>query len=498
MSIVVRVWLAISVTIFVVVTIGASIRVAQERDLLLEVALRDRRVSAEALQTVFRGQSAEDAKIRRATRIVDHQEAGDSDVRARIVSLDSHPTWPRLSLDPELAARLRRGRAEVTFADGTFVTYIPIDDDGRALLELAEPDEARALVTRIGLWSLALQSFALSSLAGVTVFLVLRLLVGRPLALLTTLARRIGSGELEARVAFDDRRDEVAELAREMNRMAEALATSKRHIDDLEAERTEALEQLRHADRLRTAGQLASALAHELGTPLNVVSGHARLIEQDAEVPSEPRSSARIVLEQTARMTRTLRELLGFVRQRGPNVGRHDLVELARGAVQTLMPLARRRRVDLTVDADERVLAEVDANQVLQVVTNLIVNGMQASQPESTIRIELSSRGAHPPVGVHARPGRFAVLAVVDEGCGIAPEDLARLFEPFFTRRPEAGGTGLGLAVVDGIVREHRGWIDVTSTVGSGSRFEVHLPIERDPRPLERPSEVLSPAPMPA
>jgi len=296
------------------------------------------------------------------------------------------------------------------------------------------------------------------------------------------LAERIGAGELSARADETEANDEVTRLAREMNRMAERLLESRQRVEDLEADRAVVLEELRHSDRLRTAGQLASTLAHELGTPLNVVTGHARILEQDENLHGEARASARVVLEQGARMTRIMQDLLGFVRRK-PNRRRpHDVVELAREAVRLLEHIARRARVTLEVDATNGPSeAELDDQQTLQVLTNLITNAIEASTAGATVKVELACVEAAPPVGVVGTAGKHVRVRVIDRGLGVDPADLPKLFEPFFSRRANDEGTGLGLAIVSGIVREHRGWIDVSSEPGRGTTFEVYLPAPRTP-----------------
>jgi signal transduction histidine kinase len=261
-----------------------------------------------------------------------------------------------------------------------------------------------------------------------------------------------------------------------MNGMGERLESARRAVEEADAERVTALEQLRHADRLRTVGQLASALAHELGTPLNVVSGHARLIEQEPSSPELVTSSARSILEQTGRMTGIIKDVLGFARRRGSRAALHELSELSRRAVRTLEPLTRKQGVDIEVEAPEPAYVHADAQQLLQVLTNLLTNALSAMPEGGVVRLLVSVRRAAPPTGVHAPSGRYACVAVVDQGAGIDDDDLPHLFEPFFTRKPEGEGTGLGLAVVEGIVREHRGWVEVHSDRGHGSRFEIFLP----------------------
>jgi two-component system NtrC family sensor kinase len=113
---------------------------------------------------------------------------------------------------------------------------------------------------------------------------------------------------------------------------------------------------------------------------------------------------------------------------------------------------------------------------------------MQAMPKGGDIEVIVEELETEPPTGVHAPRGRYARLAVKDQGEGIEPEDLPHLFEPFFTRKSEGEGTGLGLAVVEGIAKDHSGWVEVQSEPGRGSRFEVYLPASRDvpsdaPRP---------------
>jgi signal transduction histidine kinase len=267
-----------------------------------------------------------------------------------------------------------------------------------------------------------------------------------------------------------------------MNGMAERLGTARRALDELDAERVAALEQLRHADRLRTVGQLASALAHELGTPLNVVSGHARLIEQEPRVPADAHASARTILEQASRITGILKDLLGFARRTGKRAEVTDLRALARHAARTLEPLTRRDRANIRIDpSSDPVNVCADSQQLLQVLTNLLTNAMQAMPHGGDIDVTVDALETEPPLGVHGPRGRYARIAVIDQGVGIEAEDLPHLFEPFFTRKSEGEGTGLGLAVVEGIAKDHGGWVEVQSERGRGSRFEVYLPSANRP-----------------
>lgn len=480
MRIALRLWLSLLATIVLVLGAGVGVRVEEEQHLLLETTLRDRTFFAHALHAALSTEHGTTDPLREAEAMLGREEVAEAHIVARLVS-PTDAALPRPTL-PEVDAALERGDVAVGVHDDEILTYIPLDyDHGVVAIELAEPQAVSALLRRIGWFALVFQTTALAALAAVVAFFLTRELVGRPLGRLTNLARRIAQGDLAAREPIEGR-DEVALLAHEMNEMARRLEQVRKALDESDAERTQALEQLRHADRLRTVGQLASQLAHELGTPLNVVSGHARLIEQDAEISPDSKSSARTILEQSSKMTKIIRGLLDFARRRGERRV-VDVVELAESALTTLAPLARKAKANVVVERQGTMgRVEASSQELLQVLTNLLVNAFQAMKSGGLVRVQVSERDATPPAGVHAPSGRYVVLSVVDQGHGIAREDMPRLFDPFFTKKPDGEGTGLGLAVVHGIVRDHRGWVNVESTVGKGTTFEVFLPrAERDP-----------------
>jgi signal transduction histidine kinase len=138
-------------------------------------------------------------------------------------------------------------------------------------------------------------------------------------------------------------------------------------------------------------------------------------------------------------------------------------------AVEILSPLAKSRQVTIAVDAREHVPAAVDPTQMLQALTNLMVNGMQAMSEGGCLTVAVGHRHVRPPADHAGEEGEYACISVVDQGEGIEREVLEHVFEPFFTTKDVGAGTGLGLSVAWGIVREHGGWIDVTTERGRGS-----------------------------
>ncbi len=474
MSIAVRLWLSLVATFVLVVGIGMALRVEGEQALLLETTLRDRRFFAYALEAALSSESSERPE-EEARRVLEQPEVAAAHIDTRLVALDGG-LFPRPALTSAHDA-LARHDVAVGVEGDELLTYVPLGQGEHAIaIELAEPKAVTSLFERIGFASLAIQALILATIAAFVAFLLVRSQVGRPLEHLGALARRIGRGELSAREAPLGAR-EVAELTRAMNHMAEDLEAAHRALDASSLARTQALEQLRHADRLRTVGQLASQLAHELGTPLNVVSGHARLIEQTPNIASDVRESAQSILEQSSKMTKSIRGVLDLSRQKSQR-GAIDLVALAETARSTLAPLARKARADVEIERGGPVsTVEASSEELLQVLTNLLVNAFQAMKDGGRVVVGVHERDADPPPGSNASRGRFVVVSVKDEGLGIDAEDIPHVFEPFFTRKPRGEGTGLGLAVVDGIVRDHHGFVVVRSEKGAGTTFEVFLPL---------------------
>jgi signal transduction histidine kinase len=255
----------------------------------------------------------------------------------------------------------------------------------------------------------------------------------------------------------------VAKMASEWLADCEAHELAQRHLE--------------RADRLAMVGKLGAGIAHELGTPLAVVSGRARQLANGQVAADQVLATARTIAEQADRMAGIIRQLLDFARRRGPRLGRFDARTLLRQSVALLEPVASRRGVTLSLDElPEPIAAQFDGSQMLQVLSNLVVNAMHATPTGGTVRLGLSEAWCSPPPETGLAARSYVQLRVVDTGAGIAPEHLSRVFEPFFTTKDTGEGTGLGLPVAQGIVRDHDGWISVESTHGQGSTFTVHLP----------------------
>ena len=243
-------------------------------------------------------------------------------------------------------------------------------------------------------------------------------------------------------------------------------------------------EQLRQVQKLEAIGRLAGGVAHDFNNLLTAVVGNASLLMQGL-AKKAPEYELAAAIEQAAwRAAELTRQLLGFSRQTllwlrpfNLNDSIAEVTTLLRRTIDPRVAVEVRRAADLP-------LVRADAGQMNQVLMNLCLNACDAMPDGGALTLETSRQalGAeHTQAFVESRPGTFVRLRVVDTGAGIAPEHLPRIFDPFFTTKAPGKGTGLGLAMVFGIVKQHDGWVECVSEPGRGTRFDVYLPVLTGP-----------------
>ena len=242
--------------------------------------------------------------------------------------------------------------------------------------------------------------------------------------------------------------------------------------------------QLRQAQKLETLGQLAGGIAHDFNNFLTVISGYSELLR--AELPAAHPTQGMIdaVRDAGDRAAGLTRQLLVFGRGRVLEPSVVDLNETVSEIETMLRRLIGEDILLTTVLAANLSPVRVDASQIGQVIVNLAVNARDAMPDGGELRIEtreVELDNSHGAEHRGAGPGRYVALVVRDTGSGMTPEVQARVFEPFFTTKGPGTGTGLGLAVVHGIVRQSGGSIEVKSTAGAGTAFEIYLPAARGP-----------------
>ncbi|HVP13695.1 MAG TPA: HAMP domain-containing sensor histidine kinase [Phycisphaerae bacterium] len=469
--------------IIIGVAINAYLRVQREIrffDLDME---RDELALGHGLRSAVSGVWAS-AGQQAAMELITAANQGRHIARSRWVWLDSRaedPYRPRVS-HAELEPLARGESISVKKEHGEFSGYrytyvpVPVEPSRLGAIEISEPlsqiDEyTRETIIRTVITT-GLMTVYIACLMGV--FGVW--LVGRPLHLLIEKAKRVGSGDLSGPLHIPGR-NELSELAATMNAMCQSLIAAQERIAAETAARIETLEQLRHADRLKTVGRLASGVAHELGTPLNVVSGRAGLVESGGLSEAETVENARIIRTQAERMTTLIRQLMDFARRRPPEKTAVDLRQVTRQTLELLETLARKRNTILSLTGDDTpMIVKADAGQIDQALANIVMNALQSMPRGGRIEVNLRRERARPPEGEPGSEGQYVCLSVQDEGVGIPEDNLPHIFEPFFTTKEVGQGTGLGLSITYGIIHEHGGWISVSSEVGKGSRFLIHLP----------------------
>ncbi|MBN2534853.1 MAG: hypothetical protein JXB88_18375, partial [Spirochaetales bacterium] len=224
-------------------------------------------------------------------------------------------------------------------------------------------------------------------------------------------------------------------------------------------------EQIRHADRLATIGQLAAGVAHELNEPLGNILGFAQLIRKHENLPQQIEQDLEKIINASLHAREIVRKLLIFARQMPTKKSRVNLNQLVEDGLYFLQSRCAKEGVRLTRLLDKSLPdIFVDSSQVTQVLVNLVVNSVQAMPGGGEVTVQTFASGDH------------VVLIIKDTGEGMNEQTLKQIFLPFFTTKGIGQGTGLGLAVVHGIVLSHGGTIKVESEVGRGSRFEISLP----------------------
>ena len=254
------------------------------------------------------------------------------------------------------------------------------------------------------------------------------------------------------------------------NRVVHCYATEITERLNLEA-------QLRHSVKMEAIGQLAAGVAHDFNNILTIIQGHADLLK--SSVSAAQQQSLEQICSAADRASNLIRQLLMFSRKQVMQPRFLDVNELIEG-----MSLLLKRLIGADIDLVTEPAANLpavyaDAGMIEQILLNLCVNARDAmprggklTLSTSTAEFDRRNRPRHP----DAMTGFFVCLAVTDTGTGIQADTISRIFEPFYTTKEVGKGTGLGLATVYGIVRQHQGWIDVESQMNSGTTFKIYLP----------------------
>ncbi|MFO1475878.1 MAG: response regulator [Verrucomicrobiota bacterium] len=251
-------------------------------------------------------------------------------------------------------------------------------------------------------------------------------------------------------------------------------------------ERRQLEEQLRQSQKMEAIGQLAGGVAHDFNNILTVTHGHALLLLGEKNLTKSAKESAQEIAQAAERAAGLTKSLLAFSRRQVIQLKPVDLNELLNNMT---MMLGRILGEDIALQLKylpQPALVLADSGMIEQVLVNLAVNARDAMPKGGQLAIEIGLaevNSAHAAAHPEARPGKFVSLSVIDTGGGIAPENLRRIFEPFFSTKDAGKRTGFGLATVYGISRQHQGWVEAESQLGKGATFRVYLPAAKDKDP---------------
>jgi len=339
----------------------------------------------------------------------------------------------------------------------------------------------------------------------ITLTLLFRRLVGNPIQKLVEAMARAEKGDLETE-AHIQTHDELGELGRHFNRMLKTIRETHRQnvqllsqVNQFNEELTRKIEeatselakrneelklvnealfesqrQLSQSEKLAAVGQVAATMAHQIGTPLNSISGYIQLVLQEGNLQPTDQDRLRIVESQLDRLAESVRNLLSFTRQPRPQLKPLDLDGILTDLIHLSEPWLHSRSIKLLISlASDLPPILGDPTQLQTLFLNLITNALDAMPNGGLLAIKTCREVISLP-----SPGNMAWLkvSITDTGIGITEESKKRIFDPFFTTKKIGEGTGLGLAICEKIVKEHSGRFDVESEVGKGSTFFVLIP----------------------
>jgi signal transduction histidine kinase len=301
-----------------------------------------------------------------------------------------------------------------------------------------------------------------------------------PLRVLIDGSRIVAGGQFHYRIqlATDD---EMAELAEAMNDMTARFQAIR---DDLDHQVQERTKQVVRSEQLASVGFLAAGVAHEINNPLASIALCAESLEGRVRGLLDPNNPDHAVIANYLQMIQSeafrckgiTERLLDFSRMGPVKRQNTDLADLVGDVIEMIRHLGKYQTMNIEFQASP-VIASVNPQEIKQVVLNLLTNALDSLDPGGTVQIELSSRGG------------VAEMTVSDSGCGMEPEVLEHIFEPFFTRRRSGQGTGLGLSISYRIVADHGGELDAESPgTGRGSTFRVRLPVAQSQKEHEHQS----------
>lgn len=394
--------------------------------------------------------------------LVMHQEP------AKLLSIKSfadHPMVKRLIEDKE--KRFLSGTGEYydpETKEQMLASYAHVGDTGLGLvvqmpkkLALAA---ARELVKKLAIWVTAILAVA------IVVTMVFSSTITRPLKSLADFASKVGKGEFNAALPKKTN-DELGELVSAFNAMSTGL---KERDEKIEATH----KQLVQSEKMSAFGAMSAGIAHEVKNPLAGILGYAQIAKKKAPPEAGVGNYLDIIEKETKRCKEIVENLMKFARAEKAAFGDIDIVQVVRDSVALVdhqISITGNKIVRNFPAEGVKIAVNGNANQITQVLTNIMLNANYAMKKKG--------EGGVLTVGVEGPKDGSAFITIQDTGTGIKEEHLTKIFEPFFTTKPAGEGTGLGLSVTYGIVKDHKGEIKAESKHGEWTRFTIQLPVKQ-------------------
>jgi signal transduction histidine kinase len=286
-----------------------------------------------------------------------------------------------------------------------------------------------------------------------------------PMKRMSSFFKEVVEGHRGLDIRFEARDyHEVAELAESFNRMMGYLKKSEDENNEME-------QRVRQADKLASIGQLAAGVAHEINNPLSLILGYTKLLRKACKAGGQTKEDLEMVYNNARLCKKIVEDLLNFSRQTKINLVPMDVKASIEMAIASLEERFRQDRIGVIRDYDPSLPhLSADEDKMRRIFVNILMNSLQAMKAGGTITVKTA----------YDKEGKGIRIVFSDTGSGIPEKNLNKIFEPFFTTKPPGQGTGLGLAVSYGMVREHKGEISVQSKEGSGTSFTLWFPLEGD------------------
>ena len=361
----------------------------------------------------------------------------------------------------------------------------------QAALHLIIKQTVRAYAVNIGLITLSLL------LLGILLSLAISRQFFKPIKEMIGYLQRVGEGDYD--VKFDSKpRDEIGELFSSFEQMTRELKTSTVSVTDLkreirqraraEAERNEMAAQLQRSQKMEAVGRLASGVAHDLNNMLSGLVSYPELLMLDLPANHRMRPPLETIQKSGQKASAIVQDLLTLARRGVSNTEVVDFLKIVRDYLDS--PefhnlISFQPAIEVQTDFDPVVMnIKGSSAQLGKVVMNLVSNAVEAMPEGGTVYLQITNRYIDRPIPGYDKieQGEYLLFTIRDEGIGIKPDDLEHIFEPFYSKKVMGrSGTGLGMAVVWGAVKDHRGYIDIKSRVGQGTQIDLYFPLSREP-----------------